>query len=67
MPDAEMIIDQWNPNKRYYRTEDVLLRSSELPFLRTRTGTQGSRRRGMTYTQEDWVDIEATSHRRLGE
>ena len=25
------------------------------------------RRRGMTYTEEDWVDDEATSHRRLEE
>ena len=44
---------------------DLLLRSSFLPALPGWTGAHGSRPPpGMTYTEEDWVDDEATSHRR---
>ena len=43
---VEMIIDQWDPSKRRYRTETFCYGPRKLPSLRTRTGTQGSRPSG---------------------
>ena len=44
---------------------DLLLRSSFLPVVPAGAArTVPGRRRGMTYTEEDWVDHEAISHRR---
>jgi hypothetical protein len=37
------------------------------PFYEPGPARKVPGRRGMTYTEEDWVDIEATSHRRLDE
>ena len=63
-----MIIDQWNPSRRHYRTENPLLRSSFLPAIPSRTARKvPGHRRAMTYTEEAWDDDEATSYRRLGE
>jgi hypothetical protein len=60
---VEMIIDQWNPSRRCYRTETfcygpLFCRLYQAGPARTVPG-----RRGMTYTEEDWVDDEATSRR----
>jgi hypothetical protein len=62
---VEMIIDQWNPSRRRYRTETfcygpLSCRLYQAGPVRTAPG----RRPGMIYTEEDWVDDEATSHRR---
>jgi hypothetical protein len=61
---VEMIIDQWNPSRRRYRTETfcygpLSCRLYQAGPVRTVPG----RRPGMIYTEEDWVDKEATSHR----
>ena len=65
---VELTIDQWNPSRRHYRTETFCYgpRSCLLYQAGPARKVPG-RRRGMTYTEEDWVDDEATSHRRLEE
>ena len=65
---VEMIIDQWNPSPRRYRTETFCYgpRSCRL-YQAGPMRTAPGRRPGMIYTEEDWVDDEATSHRRAEE
>ena len=62
---VELIIDQWNPSRRRYRTETFCY--GPLSCLLYQAGparTVPGRHRGMIYTEEDCVDDEATSHRR---
>jgi len=60
---VEMIVDQWNPTQRRYRTETFCYGPRSCPFYRSGPARKVPGRRGMTYTEEDWVDEEATSHR----
>ncbi|SRR5260221_7746723 len=64
---VEMIIAQWDPSKRRYRTETFCYGPRSCPLYQSGPARKVPGRRGMTYTEEDWVDIEATSHRRLDE
>ncbi len=60
---VEMIVDQWNPTKRRYRTETFCYGPRSCPVYRSGPVRKVPGRRGMTYTEEDWIDEEATSHR----
>ncbi len=60
---VEMIIDQWNPSKRRYRTETFCYGPLFCPFYESGPARKVPGRHGMSYTEEDWVDAEATSHR----
>jgi hypothetical protein len=65
---VEMIIDQCNPSRCRYRTETFCYGPRSCPLYQAGPARKvPGRRRGMTYTEEDWVDDEATSHRRLEE
>lgn len=64
---VEMIIDQWNPSRRRYRTETFCYGPLSCPLYKAGPARKVPGRRGMTYTEEDWVDVEATSHRRPDE
>jgi hypothetical protein len=64
---VEMTIDQWNPTIRRYRTETFCYGPRFCPLYEPGPPRKVPGRRGMTYTEEDWVDIEVTSHRRLDE
>jgi len=64
---VEMIIDQWNPSKRRYRTEAFCYGPLTCPLYRSGPARKVPGRRGMTFTEEDWIDDEATSHRGLDE
>jgi hypothetical protein len=64
---VEMIIDQWNPSKRRHRTETFCYGPRSCPLYEPGPARKVPRRRGMSYTEEDWVDLEATPHRRLDE
>ncbi len=55
---VEMIIDHWNPSKRRYRTETFCYGLRACPLYRS-----GPERKVLSYTEEDWVDDEATSRR----
>ena len=58
---VEMIIDQWNPSRRRYRTETFCYGPLSCPLYQSGpVRTVPGRRRGMTYTEEGWVDDEAT-------
>ncbi len=61
---VEMIIDQWNPSRRRYRTETFCYGPLSCRLYQAGPARTVPGRRGMTYTEEDWVDDEATSHRR---
>jgi len=56
-----------HPSKRRYRTETFCYGPRSCPLYESGLARKVPGRRGMTYTEEDWVDIEATSHRRLDE
>ncbi len=60
---VEMIVDQWNPSHRRYRTETFCYGPRSCPFYRPGPKRKVPGRRGMSYTEEDWVDDDATSHR----
>ena len=64
---VEMIIDQWNPSKRRYRTETFCYGPRSCPLYRSGPARTVPGRHGMTYTEEDWIDDDATSHRGLDE
>ena len=60
---VEMIIDQWNPSQRRYRTETFCYGPLSCPFYQSGPTRKVPGRKGMSYTEEDWVDDDATSHR----
>jgi hypothetical protein len=64
---VEMIIDQWNPSKRRYRTETFCYGPRSCPLYRSGPARTVPGRRGMSYTEEDWIDEDAISYRRLDE
>jgi hypothetical protein len=60
---VEMIIDQWNPSKKQYRFETFCYGPKSCSFYRAGPTRKVPGRKGMSYTEEDWVDEDATSHR----
>lgn len=64
---VEMIIDQWNPDVRRYRTETFCYGPRSCPLYQPGPARKVPGRHGMSYTEEDWVDDEVTSHRGIDE
>jgi hypothetical protein len=60
---VEMIIDQWNPSRKRYRFETFCYGPKSCPLYRAGAKRQVPGRKGMSYTEEDWVDEDTTSHR----
>lgn len=60
---VEMIIDQWNPSKRRYRTETFCYGPKSCSFYKAGPPRTVPGRKGMIYTEEDWIDEDATTHR----
>ncbi len=60
---VEMIIDQWKPSQRRYRTETFCYGPRSCPVYKPGPTRKVPGRRGMTYEEEDWVDEDAISHR----
>lgn len=60
---VEMIIDQWNPSEKQYRFETFCYGAKSCHFYRPGPARKVPGRRGMSHTEEDWVDEEATAHR----
>jgi len=60
---VEMIIDHWNPSKKRYRFETFCYGPQSCSFYRSGPTRKVPGRKGMSYTEEDWVDEDATSHR----
>lgn len=62
---VEMIIDHWNPSKKQYRFETFCYGPKCCTLYRAGPKRKVPGRRGMSYTEEDWVDEDATAHRGL--
>lgn len=60
---VEMTIDQWNPSNKRYRFETFCYGPKSCPLYRAGPKRKVPGREGMSYTEEDWVDVDATSHR----
>ncbi len=60
---VEMIIDQWNPSKKQYRFEAFCYGPKSCPSYRPGPARKVPGRKGMSYTEEDWVDEDTTAHR----
>jgi len=64
---VEMIIDPWNPAPPRYRTETFCYGPKSCRFYKAGPPRKVPGRRGMTYVEEDWIDEDATSHRKPDE
>lgn len=64
---VEMIIDQWNPSKKKYRFETFCYGPKGCPSYRAGATRKVPGRNGMSWEEENWVDEEATSHRKPDE
>lgn len=64
---VEMIIDQWNPSKRRYRRETFCYGPKNCPLYAAGPCRRVPGRKGMSWTEEDWVDEDATGHRGEGD
>jgi hypothetical protein len=60
---VEMIVDHWNPSQEKYRFETFCYGPKSCPLYRPGPARKVPGRKGMSYTEEDWVDEDATSHR----
>lgn len=60
---VEMIVDQWNPSKKQYRFETFCYGPKSCALYKAGPTRKVPGRKGMSYTEEDWVDEDATSHR----
>ena len=60
---VELIIDQWNPSQKKYRFETFCYGPKSCPFYQAGPVRKVPGRKGMSFTEEDWVDEEAVSHR----
>lgn len=60
---VEMIVDHWNPSLKKYRYETFCYGPKSCAIYRAGPTRRVPGRKGMSYTEEDWVDEDATSHR----
>lgn len=60
---VEMIIDQWNPEKKQYRRETFCYGPKSCPKYQAGPTRKVPGRNGTSWEEEDWVDDEATSER----
>ena len=64
---VEIIVDHWNPEQRRYRFETFCYGPKSCTVYRAGPTRKVPGRRGMVWEEPDWVDEDATSHRRIGE
>ena len=60
---VEMIIDQWNPGQKRYRTETFCYGPKSCRLYKAGPTRKVPGRKGMSWEEEDWVDEDATAHR----
>jgi hypothetical protein len=60
---VQMIIDQWNPSEARYRRETFCYGPKSCRFYVAGPARRVPGRKGMSWTEENWVDEDATSHR----
>ena len=61
---VEMILDHWNPQVRRYRRETFCYGPKACPIYKAGPTRKVPGRKGMTWEEEDWIDENATAHRR---
>jgi len=64
---VEMVIDQWNPTKKQYRTETFCYGPKSCTLYKAGPTRKVPGRKGMTWEEEDWVDEDAVSHRGMND
>lgn len=64
---VEMIIDQWDPRKKRYRFETFCYGPKSCSLYKSGPTRKVPGRKGMSWEEEDWVDEDATSHRKPDE
>ena len=64
---VEMIIDQWKPEVRQYRTETFCYGPLSCSSYRAGANRRVPGRHGMVWIEEDWVDREEVGHRSADE
>jgi len=64
---VEMIIDQWNPGQKRYRSETFCYGPKSCLHYKAGPTRKAPGRKGMVWEEEDWVDADATSHRAMDE
>ena len=60
---ADMIVDHWNPSKKRHRFETFCYGPKSCSYYRAGPRRKVPGRKGMSYTEEDWVDENCTAHR----
>ena len=60
---VEMTIDHWNPSRKRYRFETFCYGPKSCELYKAGPTRKVPGRKGMSYTEEDWVDEDATVHR----
>jgi hypothetical protein len=60
---VEMIIDHWNPSKKRYRFETFCYGPKSCALYKAGPTRKVPGRKSMSYTEEDWIDEDATAHR----
>jgi hypothetical protein len=60
---VEIIIDHWNPSMKRYRFETFCYGPKSCALYKSGSTRKVPGRKGMSYTEEDWVDEDATAHR----
>ena len=60
---VEITVDHWNPTSKRYRFETFCYGPNSCRLYRAGPTRKVPGRKGMSYTEEDWVDEDATAHR----
>lgn len=60
---VEIIVDQWNPRQKRYRSETFCYGPKSCPLYKPGLTRKVPGRKGMVWEEEDWVDEDATDHR----
>jgi hypothetical protein len=60
---VEIVIDQWNPGKVRWRRESFCYGPKSCALYKPGPKRKVPGRKGMSWTEDDWIDEEATSHR----
>lgn len=64
---VEIIVDQWNPRQKRYRTETFCYGPKSCAVYMAGPTRKVPGRKGMVWEEADWIDEDATSHRSLDE
>lgn len=64
---VEMIVDQWNPQLKRYRSETFCYGPKSCSLHKPGPTRKVPGRKGMVWEEEDWVDEDAVAHRTMDE